>query len=255
MKNKTLLSILLAVVMVVTMLPMMAFAAPRTVTAASTASITVEQAVPNDELSAYKVIDITYDAATNTLAYAWNSDFADYFAGSTSFNATAITVENFAKLADDSQELKDLLANLPQYIAARNIAPVKTETVAADGTATFADLAMGEYFIRPTSSTSVYQLMFQKLEPTVKNGVYVIDDNTFTAKKTEVTVTKTADKTSVTKNEKVTYTVSVDIPTYSDNATDKTFSVSDLMPDGLTLDPASITLTVDGVCHHNNSNG
>ena len=59
MKNKTLLSILLAVVMVVTMLPMMAFAAPRTVTAASTASITVEQAVPNDELSAYKVIDIT----------------------------------------------------------------------------------------------------------------------------------------------------------------------------------------------------
>ena len=247
MKNKTLLSILLAVVMVVTMLPMMAFAAPRTVTAASTASITVEQAVPNDELSAYKVIDITYDAATNTLAYAWNSDFADYFAGSTSFNATAITVENFAKLADDSQELKDLLANLPQYIAARNIAPVKTETVAADGTATFADLAMGEYFIRPTSSTSVYQLMFQKLEPTVDGGVYVIDDNTFTAKKTEVTVTKTADKTSVTKNEKVTYTVSVDIPTYSDNATDKTFSVSDLMPDGLTLDPASITLTVDGV--------
>ena len=247
MKNKTLLSILLAVVMVVTMLPMMAFAAPRTVTAASTASITVEQAVPNDQLSAYKVIDITYDAATNTLAYAWNSDFADYFAGTTSFNATAITVENFAKLADDSQELKDLLANLPQYIAARNIAPVKTETVAADGKATFADLAMGEYFIRPTSSTSVYQLMFQKLEPTVENGVYVIDDNKFTAKKTEVTVTKTADKTSVTKNEKVTYTVSVDIPTYSDNATDKTFSVSDLMPDGLTLDPASITLTVDGV--------
>ena len=90
MKNKTLLSILLAVVMVVTMLPMMAFAAPRTVTPTSTASITVEQAVPNDELSAYKVIDITYDAASNTLAYAWNSDFADYFAGTTSFNATAI---------------------------------------------------------------------------------------------------------------------------------------------------------------------
>lgn len=251
MKNKTLLSILLAVVMVVTMLPMMAFAAPRTVTPASTASITVKQAVPNDKLSAYKVIDITYDAATNTLAYVWNSDFADYFAGSTSVKAPAITVEDFAKLADDSQELqelKDLLANLPQYIAARKIAPVKTATVAADGTATFADLAMGEYFIRPTSSTSVYQLMFQKLEPTVDGGVgvYVIDDNTFTAKKTEVTVTKTADKTSVTKNKKVTYTVSVDIPTYSDNATDKTFSVSDLMPDGLTLDLASITLTVDG---------
>ena len=89
MKKKTLLSIVLAVVMIVSMLQMMAFAAPRTVTAASTASITVEQAVPNDELSAYKVVDITYDAASNTLAYAWSSDFADYFAGATSFNATA----------------------------------------------------------------------------------------------------------------------------------------------------------------------
>lgn len=115
-----------------------------------------------------------------------------------------------------------------------------------DGTATFADLAMGEYFIRPTSSTSVYQLMLQKVEPTVVGGTYVIDDITFSAKKEEVNITKTANKTSVTKNEQVSYTISVDIPTYLSNSMDKSFYISDLLPDGLTLNISSIKVTRDG---------
>ncbi len=134
------------------------------------------------------------------------------------------------------------MAGLPKYIVDNSIAAVKTETVAADGTATFANLAMGEYFIRPTSTTSVYQLMLQKVEPTVAGGKYVIDDVTFSAKHQEVSVTKTADKTSVTKNEKVTYTITVDIPTYATGATDRSFSVSDLLPDGLTIDTDSINV-------------
>ncbi|MGN0602138.1 MAG: SpaH/EbpB family LPXTG-anchored major pilin, partial [Oscillospiraceae bacterium] len=85
-----------------------------------------------------------------------------------------------------------------------------------------------------------------KVEPTVVDETYKIDDVTFTAKNQEVNVTKTADKTSVTKKEKVTYTVKVDIPTYSANSTDKSFYVSDLLPDGLTLDTASITAKIDG---------
>lgn len=143
--------------------------------------------------------------------------------------------------------LKNLLAQLPKYIVNKGITPEKTEIVAANGTATFANLAMGEYFIRPTSSTSVYQLMLQKIEPTVVDGTYKIDNEKFTAKKSEVTITKTADKTSVTKKEKVAYTVTVDIPTYAANTTDKSFYVSDLLADGLTLDTASIVVKIDGV--------
>lgn len=250
MKTKKIATLILTALLVLSILPMSVFAAQRNVAADSTASITIDNALENDVLAAYKVVDITYVAGTNTLTYAWNSDFADYFAGTTSYNATAYTVDQFAALADDSTELKNLLAQLPNYIAARSITPVDTQTVAAGGTATFADLAMGEYFIRPTSSTSVYQLMLQKVEPTVTDvagkQTYVIDDVTFTAKNEEVNVTKTADKTSVTKNEKVTYTITVDIPTYSANSTDKTFSVADLLPDGLTIDTDSISLKVEG---------
>lgn len=245
-KAKKLVTLILTALLVLSILPMNVFAAQREVTASSTASITINSAVENDVLAAYKVVDITYNAATNTLNYVWNSDFTDYFAGTTTFNSTAKTVEEFAALTDDPDALKTLLAGLPKYIAGRSITPVDTRTVDAGGTATFADLAMGEYFIRPTSTTSVYQLMLQKVEPTVSGGAYVIDDVTFSAKHKKVTVDKSADKTSVTKNEKVTYTITVEIPTYATGAVDKSFYVSDLLPDGLTIDPASIKVQIDG---------
>lgn len=246
MRRKKLTIVLLTLALTLALLPMSAFAAQRDVVEGSKASITVNGAVENDVLAAYKVIDITYNAGKNTLSYAWNSDFAPYFEGTTSFNTTAYTIEQFAALASDSDALKNLLAGLPKYIAERSIHPVDTQTVAADGTATFAGLAMGEYFIRPTSTTSVYQLMLQKVEPTIVGGKYVIDDVAFAVKKVDVNVTKKVDKKSVTKGEKVTYTVRVDIPTYAANATDKSFYVSDLLPDGLTLDTASIIARIDG---------
>lgn len=242
-KAKKLVTLILTALLVLSILPMNVFAAQ--IDAGSKASITINNAVENDKLAAYKVVDITYNAANNTLSYAWNSAFADYFAGTTTFNSTAETVEQFDALNDDSDELKTLLAGLPNYIANKSITPVDTQTVDAGGAATFANLDMGEYFIRPTSTTSVYQLMLQKVEPTVSGGAYVIDDVTFTAKHKGVTVDKTADKTSVTKNEKVTYTIKVDVPTYASQAVDKSFYVSDLLPDGLTIDTDSIKVQID----------
>lgn len=251
MKTKKFAVLLFTLILALGLFPMGVFAASSTVTETSTASITINNAVKDDVLKAYKVVDITYDETSNHVSYVWNSSFADYFAGTTSYNDTAYTVEGFATLTDDSAELKNVLAGLPKYIADNNIDAAKTATVGEGGTATFANLAMGEYFIRPSSTTSVYQLMLQKIEPKVEedsegNPHYVIEDVTFTAKKEEVTITKTADKTSVTKNEKVAYTVAVDIPTYSAEATDKTIYVSDLLPDGLTIDTASINVKIDG---------
>ena len=247
MKTKKFAVLLFTLILALGLFPMGVFSASTPVTPTSTASITINNAVENDVLKAYKVVDITYNEASNHVSYAWNSAFADYFAGTTSYNATAYTVEQFATLTDDSAELKNVLAGLPKYIANNNIAAAKTVTVTS-GTATFAGLAMGEYFIRPTNTTSVYQLMLQKIEPTVdvNNGKYVIDDVEFTAKKAEVSIAKTADKTSVTKGEKVAYTVAVDIPTYSAEATDKTINVSDLLPDGLTIDTDSINVKIGG---------
>ena len=240
MKAKKLAALLLTLVLALGLISVGAMAEQRPVAPDSTASITVNNAVANDVFAAYKVVDITYTAEDNNLKKAFNSDFAGYFASKNT------TIEQFAALKDEShsQDLKNLLADLPKYIEDNHIDPVQTKAVTGT-TATFAGLEMGEYFIRPTSTTSVYQLMLQKIEPTVVDGTYKIDDVTFNAKHEPVNVTKTADKTSVTKNEKVEYTITVDIPTYLDEAKDKTFYVSDKLPDGLTIDPASIEVKVN----------
>lgn len=258
MKSKKIAVLLLTLVLTMVLSPMSVFAAKRDVVEGSTASITVENAVKGDVLEAYKIIDITYNASTNNLTYAWNSAFADYFEQKNSVTNSvnkAYTIEQFAKLTTESNDLKNLLAGLPKYINTSSISYVGTQTVAADGTAIFSDLAMGEYFIRPTTTTSVYQLMLQKVEPTVNSETkkYEIDDVTFNAKHKEATIEKTADKTSVTKGEKVNYTITVDIPTYGAEATDKSFYVSDLLPDGLTLDTDSISAAINGTTVNENA--
>lgn len=227
--RKRLMAIVMTLTLVIAMMPYSAFAGTP-VTSTTTGSITINNAVNEDTFAAYKVVDITYDDGTNHLTYAFNAAFASYF----SSLSPALTVEGLAGLASETKELKDVLAGLPQYIKTNAITPVKTDTVAG-GKVAFTDLAMGEYLIIPTSTTSVYQLILQKLEPRVNGGGYVLDDVTVNAKKAEISVTKTADKTSVTKKEAVTYTITADIPNYLLSAQKKTFRIVDTLESGLTL--------------------
>ena len=80
MKTKKFAVLLFTLILALGLFPMGVFAASSTVTPTSTASITISNAVENDVLNAYKVVDITYNETSNHVSYAWNSDFADYFA-------------------------------------------------------------------------------------------------------------------------------------------------------------------------------
>ena len=106
MKTKKFAVLLFTLILALGLFPMGVFAASSTVTETSTASITINNAVENDVLKAYKVVDITYDEASNHVSYAWNSDYADYLVRN--------KVEGFATLTDDSAKLKNLLAGLPK---------------------------------------------------------------------------------------------------------------------------------------------
>ena len=53
--------------------------APDPVEPGDTASIIVNGVTPGDKFKVYKMIDITYDATTNTVNYSFNEDFEDFF--------------------------------------------------------------------------------------------------------------------------------------------------------------------------------
>lgn len=129
-------------------------------------------------------------------------------------------------------------------------------------TASFSNLftVENEYYLTESKVPVGYEPLFDPIKITFNNTgtIAYVDGTEYTITNREFNIelknyllpdmhfTKTADKTNVTKNEKVAYTISVDIPDYPDDATDKSFYVSDLLPDGLTIDTDSISVKANG---------
>lgn len=223
-------------------------------------TITINEASSGDQFKVWKVVDITYDQTSNSLTYAWNADFADYF-GATGKN---LDVRDFAAM-DDASEISNLFNEMPSYIHTKGlIDPIGGTYTVADGSnsITTSILDMGGYFIEPISAGNVYQPMFVGLVPSVDNATdsYKVDPSTINAKKSAVAVTKDVQNTYGTTSAKVSasivstddsdfssrlsYTISANLPNYanfeqlpSDNLV---VLISDDLPEGITLDTATM---------------
>lgn len=141
---------------------------------------------------------------------------------------------------------------------------IESKETQASGTVSFSNsdhlTAGNEYYLIETKAPGGYKPLFEPIKITlnstgttayVDGAEYKITNRAFSIQIAndplpDMHFTKTADKTSVTKNEKVAYTIAVDIPEYPEGAADKSFYVSDLLPDGLTIDTDSISVKADG---------
>ena len=141
---------------------------------------------------------------------------------------------------------------------------IESKETQASGTVSFSNsdhlTAGNEYYLIETKAPGGYKPLFEPIKITlnstgttayVDGTEYKITNRAFSIQIAndplpDMHFTKTADKTSVTKNEKVAYTIAVDIPEYPEGAADKSFYVSDLLPDGLTIDTDSISIKADG---------
>ena len=139
---------------------------------------------------------------------------------------------------------------------------IESKATPSSGTASFSNklTAGNEYYLYETKAPGGYKPLFEPIKITlnstgtaanVDGTGYTITNRAFSIQIAndllpDMHFTKTADKTSVTKGDKVAYTIAVDIPAYPDEAIDKSFYVSDLLPDGLTIDTSSIKVLRNG---------
>ena len=195
-----------------------------------TATVTVNGAAQGDVLKAYKVVDITYDKTTNSVKYAWNSQFKE------AAEKIYPTVEDYMEAGDaGAKKLYDVV--ITNYSEFKETA---TATADASGTAKFENLEMGQYLI-VGEGYHIYAPMTATIEPTALNGEYVIYDVNIEAKATTPDIEKKVqdkekkwvDSTSTKINEERQYKITVDAPIYSENATNKYFRVNDTMEPGL----------------------
>ena len=235
--NKLKFIALVAIMLLIVAVPTVIYA---TVTSTSTANITINNVTTGDTVAAYKIIDITFDDASNSYQRTWNTSFQSYF------DNLSLTVDDFINIATET-DLKEVLSGLSSYITTNNIQV--TPVASADNKVVLEDLDMGGYFIMPQSSFDVYQTTFIPIEPTVADdGSYELNNKEIAAKKSEISIDIDVDKTSATINEKVTYTITVNLPsTYGEDGKNRFIKIGDVIEPGLVIDNDSyVVKSVNG---------
>ena len=240
------------------------------VASGSTATVVVGVSSPDeaaanggDTLLAYQVVKITYNE-NNSLTYGFTDTFTAFQAGT---EWAALTPESYGELSEDA--LKPLLGAFTAYIKGQDPKPqaYKESTASGDGVATFTGMDMGQYIIVGDGSSTgakIYQTVTAEVRPEVVDNAYMLYSSYDVAMKTsKPSVSKSITEGTVTddkittgnlgagdKHDKhqqtaaigdiVTYTVTVNVPTYPDGATNKTFFIGDTLSKGLTLEDVAV---------------
>lgn len=259
MKNivKRVLSFMMVLMLVVMAVPVSVDAAgigPNS----SKGTITITGVNSTDSFNAYEIIDITYDSGSNSTTYTWKNGIESCIctALGTSWNKNSISVEEFAKLA---QELRNkALAAVAGLIENSNddtyrylgeqrgddntFENADTDTE-KDTTIKWKDVELGAYIIIPTSATDVYQIMFAVIKPS-----FADDEDSTTAydysasmKKTPAGIEKNANDETTGDSKIITYTIWADIPTYGPGALEKTYKIADTLDSKLKLENNAIS--------------
>lgn len=242
-------------------------AAPRT--SDSTASITISGIETTDPegygigtINAYRVINVNVSDNNQPQApvYTWDDAVADWV--SRNFrsyidveNSNAVT-DAFLDLSDQSDEqaqgdLKtfvDRLANeirsgvsvTPAYtIDLSKRQPEGPEKVITE------EVSLGAYLFLIEGGVRIYSPGFAAVYPdTDEEGKWVAVGHSIdvSMKSKEPGIDKTVSDYTYEIGQTVTYTLTVDVPDYPDNAIDKKFIIADYLSEGLTLVPGSVKI-------------
>lgn len=195
----------------------------------------------DDSFALYKVVDIKYNSASNSVTYDFTEGVKAYIASVNS----PVTVKTYQGWADDSADLKAFLAGYAEYVKTHSVAS-NYDATASQGVARVNNVALGQYMVLGTGSATgayIYQIMTATFKPDedldVNTGV------TLGSKASLPTLAKKADKTSVTAGDEIEYTLTIGVPTYPVGAENKSFVVKDVLPSGFTYKADSQSVDVD----------
>lgn len=242
-------------------------------TSESTASIKISGIETDDSghgigtLNAYRVINVNVNNnQPQAPVYKWDDAVAEWvsrnFRSYIDINNSNAVTDAFLDLSDQSDdeaqaELKtfvDRLANAIRYTEGEDEDTAITITPAYkidlsqqkpkkdEKKAITADVSLGAYLFLVEGGVRIYSPGFAAVYPVNENGSWVTAGHEVDveAKSEAPGIDKTVSDYTYEIGQTVTYTLTVDVPDYPDNAIDKKFIIADYLSNGLTLDPKSI---------------
>ena len=230
-------------------------------TSESTASITIS-GIETDEkgngigtLSVYKVIDVNVNNnQPKAPVYTWNDAVAGWVKQNFNSyidvdNSNAVT-NTFLNLSDDRlKAFVDQLANAIRNATLTpntNTIPLSGETPTGDDKKITVELKLGAYLFLIEGGVRIYSPGFAAVYPDTDedDGDWVAVGHSINVsmKSKEPGIDKTVSDYTYEIGQTVTYTLTVDVPDYPDNAIDKKFIIADYLSEGLTLVPGSVKI-------------
>lgn len=226
----------------------------------NTEDLVISQVNAEDTFAAYKILDVFYNASTNTITYEFTSDFQNFLDNSSTYNG--LTVEQYqAKASGDitsgnvqtpgDDTLDKLTSAYASYIQENNLTGIQL-TVA--GTTATLNAAAGSYLVLPTATTKIYAVMVGNIEfsaDSTDNTLWQLNSTSIVAKKTEAYVDKTVGNTTNSEasyniGDSFTYYIKAAIPKYPTNATNRTYVIKDTLDSGLTFKGIDTVVVQDG---------
>ena len=233
-------------------------------TSESTASITISgiETDENDKgigtLSVYRVINVNVkNNQPEAPVYRWDTAVAgwvnQYFSSYIDVGNSNAVTNKFLKLSDD--RLKAFVDQLANAIRKATITlsqdtihtiQLSEKTPTGDDKKITVDLKLGAYLFLIEGGVRIYSPGFAAVYPDTDE-----DDGSWGAvghsinvsmKSKEPGIDKTVSDYTYEIGQTVTYTLTVDVPDYPDNAIDKKFIIADYLSEGLTLVPDSVKI-------------
>ena len=208
-------------------------------------------------VSAYRLMNVNVDTSVNQPAdplYSWvekvqtwiNANYPEYK------DANDFNTDNVEDNKTDVAEFYDKLS-----------AAIRTEGFGLEvekqisGNGDISDLLMGNYLILIENGMKVYRPSAVNLIPEFNETTkeWQISTPTVEVKSSNATITKTASVHDVKFGDKVTYTITTDVPNYPYYALHKNYVVSDILDLGLTYDENIKIVGVKGEVETNLTNG
>ena len=232
---------------------------------------TKEQEAENVTVNAYKLVSVHTAQLGGTDStvyqpampeYTWESGIADWvrdnYSAYISDTGDNSVQEVFSTGNEDRS--KDISAAVAANFYAEIEAGIMGGTIhlspvpltVSGKTASVSGLTMGVYLVTATGGTAVYRPTVAMITPEESNGSWTIAENAQVGlKSSPVSLVKTitavngsADTTAVSSDGKravagigdtVSYKLEVDVPEYPSQSVSRIFTITDTMPDGLTL--------------------
>ena len=224
---------------------------------ADDAALMVTNAPASDTLAAYKILDTFYNASTNVITYEFTSNFKAFLASSSTYKN--LTVDEYYNLTSGditsgstrtSSTLDRLASAYASYVKTNSVIGADLTYDEGEG-ATGAVLPAGAYLVLPKVTNSVYAVMVGNIIPTANGNDWTINDATIVAKVANASVTKSVGSIGHVDGtydigEEFSYFLVGGVPQYPTNATNKVYTMKDIIGDGLDFLAISSFVVKDG---------